>query len=192
MHKEQWIKNWTTGKWSDSNKDVITFIANFLYADEKNSEVVYNLFANGYCYYFATMLKAAFNRGTICWHRNHSHIIWLDDDNIAYDIGGVFYDYEDGDLLPVKKSLGAMIVDFKHTGEKWSCHSKQFHDWVEHYKMTDIYAVSDIYCNMPKEEIDDRWLVETNVLQYWMIHERELSEYYAKKKHEKNIYEEKR
>ena len=111
----------------------------------------------------------------------------MDDDGIAYDIGGVFYDYEDGDLLPVETSLGSMIVDFKHTGRTWRSGSKQFHDWAEHYGMTDIYAVSDIYRHMPKEEIDDRWFVETNVIQYWMIHERELSEYYANKKHERNI-----
>lgn len=30
-------------------------------------EVLYQQFANEYCYYFACILKVAFNRGEICW-----------------------------------------------------------------------------------------------------------------------------
>ena len=185
MNKNEWIKAWTTGKWEKTNKEVITFIADFLYADRKNTETVYNLFASGFCYYFATMLKTAFNRGTVCWHRNHGHIVWVDDNNIAYDIGGVFYDYEIGDLLDVEHSLGRLLVGFKHNGGEYHSGNKRFKDWAEHYGMSEIYAVSDIYRNMPMDEIDDGYLVEINALMYWNIHELELSEYYAKIKHEK-------
>lgn len=185
MNKEEWIKGWTSGRYAEVNKDVITFISNFLYADKEGSDTVYELFASGYCYYFAKILQEAFNRGEICWHRNYGHIVWMDTDGIAYDIGGVFTDYNDGDLLPVEKSLGDMIVVFKHTGEKFNCGDTKFHDWAEHYQMTELDAISDIYRNMPREQINDELSVTENVFLYWMANERTLSEYYAVKKHEK-------
>lgn len=185
MSKEEWIKGWTTGKFESANKQVIRFIADFLY----RSEDMYDVFASGYCYYFALMLKAAFNRGEICWHRGYGHIVWVDDDNTAYDIGGVFYDYNEGDLLPVEDSLADMIVDFKHTGEEYRVPDTKFHDWITHYKMTDVYAVSDIYKNMPKQLINDNHTVYENVWGWWICHKKELSEYYAERKHEMNVKE---
>lgn len=187
MKREEWIKTHTTGKFENADKQVIEFIANFIYANEQISDGVYDLFASGYCYYFAVMLKEAFNRGDICWHRNHGHIVWRDNDGIAYDIGGVFYDYEEDDLLPVRDSLRTMIYDFKHNGESFRAYDPKFRDWAKHYKMTDTYAVSDIYRNMPREEIDDDFTVEYNAMEYWIRNKQELSEYYAKKKHEANI-----
>ena len=89
MNKNEWIKGFTTGRYYDTDKDVIAFIANFRYANGSDCETIYDLFASGYCYYFAKMLQNAFNRGEICWHRNHSHIVWVDSTGIAYDIGGV-------------------------------------------------------------------------------------------------------
>lgn len=186
MSKEEWIKEWTSWRYAKVNEDVITFIANFLYADERGTETVYNLFASGYCYYFAKFLQDAFNRGEICWHRNYSHIVWRDDDGVAYDIGGVFYDYNEGDLLPVEQSLGDMIVEFMHTGEKFDCGDRQFHDWAEFYLMTDYYAVSDIYCRMPRNNVNDDLTVWENVFLYWMANERELSDYYAGRNTKKN------
>lgn len=174
MDKEKWIESNTSGFFKEANKDIITFIADILYSNP-DSDTIYNLFANGYCYYFALMLKNAFNRGTICWHRNYSHIVWVDDDNIAYDINGVFYDY-DNELLPVE-ILGDMIVDFKHTQEYCSGNI-QFKDWCDHYNMSECYAISDIYKNMP--EYDDSITVPENALLYWTTHEAELSEYYNK------------
>ena len=59
------------------------------------------------------MLKEAFGRGEVCWHKGFSHIVWVDDDNTAYDIGGVFYDYGEGDLVPITE-LGDDVINFKH------------------------------------------------------------------------------
>ena len=78
MKKEDWIKAYTTGRFENANKQVIRFIADFVYSNEQISNGVYELFVSGYCYYFAVMLKTAFNRGDICWHRNHGHIVWRD------------------------------------------------------------------------------------------------------------------
>lgn len=187
MKKEEWVKSYTTGKFIKADKQVIDFIANFLYANESISDSVYELFASKYCYYFAVMLKEAFDRGDICWHRNHGHIVWRDINGIAYDIGGVFYDYEIGDLLPVEDSLCDMIVDFKHNGEKYEIYSTRFQDWCHHYKMTELFALSDIYRNIPAEEIDDCRSVSDNAIDYWCRHMHELSERYAARKHQMNI-----
>lgn len=165
----------TSGYFKNADKEVIRFIANILY-DSKDSDTIYYFFTSGYCYYFALMLKDAYKRGTICWHRNHGHIVWVDDNNVAYDIDGAFYDYDDGDLLPVETSLGELIEDFKHTNRTSYNIPKRFKDWCEHHKMTEIYAIEDIYKNMP--EYDDTITVSENVFLYWMTHEPELSEYY--------------
>lgn len=112
MKKEEWIKAWTSGKWESSNKDVIKFIADILYHNpNSDNEDIYNLFACGYCYYFAVMLKDAFKRGEILWHKGFGHIVWKDIDDIAYDIGGIFYDYGEGDLVSLDE-LGEDISDF--------------------------------------------------------------------------------
>lgn len=119
MKKDEWIHGWTTGRFENSNKDVITFISDFLYkktphvSDGDSSDVIYQLFGCKYCYYFACILKIAFNRGDVCWHKGHGHIVWRDDNGVAYDIGGVFEDYGDGDLIPVE-TIGTIVDDFKH------------------------------------------------------------------------------
>lgn len=160
MNKEEWIKFNTTGTFEYCNHDVINFIANIIYRDESNA--IYDLFTNGYCYYFAVILKTAFNRGKIVWHRNHGHIVWLDDDGTPYDAGGPFTDYNEGDLLEVDKSLYGMIVDFKHTGEKFKVMSLDFHKWIQKYNIPDITAVGIIYRIMPESRIDDNFSVEMN------------------------------
>lgn len=113
MTQEEWIKAWTTGRWKGSSIEVITFISNILYYNKQECETIYNLFACGYCYYFANMLKIAFDRGDVVWHKGYGHIVWRDIDNIAYDIGGVFYDYSEGELVPLNE-LGDGLINFKH------------------------------------------------------------------------------
>lgn len=184
MNKEEWINGFTTGRYKKADKDVIEFIANILYHNNKEtgSNAIYNLFSCGYCYYFAIMLKDAFGRGEVCWHRNHGHIVWLDETDIAYDIGGVFEDYNDGDLLPIDDSLGEMICDFKHNGQKFNMHSEEFSNWASFYKMNDYEAATLIYMEISEDEINDNISVAGNVLLYWYKHERELSQKFALRK----------
>ena len=69
----------------------------------------------GYCYYFATILKAAFGRGTICWAAPLGHIVWKDTDGKAYDVEGRFIEAEhDCYYLIPEGYLGDHINDFKH------------------------------------------------------------------------------
>lgn len=173
--KEKWIENFTTGKFAQCDKNVITFIANVLF-HTTHPEIIEELFGNGYCYYFAKMLKDAFERGKICWHRNYGHIVWMDTDDTAYDIHGPFYDYNDDDLLPAEQALGEMLVDLKHNGKEFNAESPVFHEWAQSFKMTDLCAVAKVYMLMPKTEINDSISVQDNVLPYWRTHKKELSE----------------
>ena len=181
MNKEEWIKSFTSGIFEKYNKEVINFIADFIFSE--NSEAIQNLFSNGYCYYFAVILKTAFNRGKICWHRNYGHIIWMDDDVLAHAIYGPFYDYNEGDLLPIEDSLGDLIVNFMHNGKEYKCGSTVMKDWIDsQYFKSDAEAIALIYQKIPKEEINDNKSVEENVILYWYKHEDELSEYFRKER----------
>lgn len=93
-------------------QEVLDFINNF----KNHSNVPYyieRLFRSGYCYYFAEILKSAFNRGELCWCAPLGHIIWMDIDGIPYDIEGI----NQSDCLayiPIKY-MGDAINDFKRT-----------------------------------------------------------------------------
>lgn len=76
------------------------------------ADILYNQFANGYCYYFAHMLKIAFQRGEICWAAPFGHIVWMDTNNVAYDISGC-NDSECQYYIPISM-LGDMVKDFTH------------------------------------------------------------------------------
>jgi hypothetical protein len=102
------------------------FLTLFNTLDEKGIDIVAKVFSQGYCYYFAIMLKEAFNRGEICMTIDNAHVVWVDDDNVAYDINGVFNWYPDtcnkdnfwnGELIPVEK-IPNYIESFKHIPNK--------------------------------------------------------------------------
>lgn len=51
--KEQWIKKFTTGKFEKADPQVLEFIIDFAYSNDEIADGIYDLFSNGYCYYFA-------------------------------------------------------------------------------------------------------------------------------------------
>ena len=111
---------------SRANKKVIDFIDNFstLFGQFQQEEIdtVAAVFSRGFCYYFAIILKEAFDgRGEIYMTRDNRHIVWVLD-NVAYDINGVFQVYKKsanngnfyhGDLIPITM-LPNYIKSFKH------------------------------------------------------------------------------
>lgn len=91
--------------------DVVNFIANFMYDTGANPEDIYILFKGGYCYYFAKILETAFG-GTIVWMADASHILWMDENQILYDIEGVR-----DDILPEHvNTLDHLEEEAKRTG----------------------------------------------------------------------------
>lgn len=82
------------------------FIANFRETSPDNVKT----FTQGYCYYFATMLKTAFPGGEICWN-GHAHFIYLLN-GVPYDILGI-YESESAIFIP-EMYLGNHLADFLH------------------------------------------------------------------------------
>lgn len=83
-------------------------------------EVIRKQFRAGYCYYFAVILKDAFQRGEICWAAPYSHIVWLDVNNVPYDIEGVHI-CEAADYIPlayVNSLYPNFIKSYKHLTDK--------------------------------------------------------------------------
>lgn len=96
---------------------VMSFINDFV--SQKDYETIRTTFRAGYCWYFAHMLQQAFDRGTVCLTHPIGHFVWVDDDNTAYDIEGIYYvnKHEINALIP-EKYLGVCLNDFKHTGNE--------------------------------------------------------------------------
>lgn len=110
--KDDWIQSYLS-KFPGSREDVLTFIANILFHGSEGSNDIYELFASGYCYYFARMLEDAFG-GSVCWHKGFGHIIWKDENDVCYDIGGVFYDYGKDEIVPLTELTSEELEGFRH------------------------------------------------------------------------------
>lgn len=97
-----------------ADEEVLRFIYDFSVKQGygEAEKVLYQQFISGYCYYFACMLKAAFNRGEVCWAAPYGHIVWVDENDIPYDISGVNKSETD-DYIP-EYMMGDTILDFKH------------------------------------------------------------------------------
>ena len=75
-----------------------------------------SLFMAGYCYYFAEMMRSAFNRGEVYIAAPYGHVVWRDIDDRYYDIEGEYISDYDA-MIPVTDPF-CSIKDFKHLGEK--------------------------------------------------------------------------
>ena len=98
--KDEWI-DYEIAQTPSARKDVIQFIAEVSFHC-KATTAIYELFQQGYCYYFALMLKDAFG-GEMMWHKFHSHIVWQDENGVCYDSMGVFEDYDKDDIVPLSE-----------------------------------------------------------------------------------------
>lgn len=139
MTNQEWIDKFVNDNLSmfkGSDKDVLTFIGQVLYnLGPDNAEAIDQLFGSGYCYYFACMLRDAFQRGTVCC-TGSSHIVWLDgtllDRDIAYDIHGVNCNYEV--LIPVS-AMGNALIDFKHVpGKEYGTSKQEIDSLISYWK----------------------------------------------------------
>lgn len=100
-YKERFIKQ-ELENYPGSDETIIRFIYNFRYfCGKEGVDCVQNIFRNGYCYYFALMLKDAFKKGEMCLASPFGHIVYVQD-GIPYDIDGV-YDGEAIEFVPVDK-----------------------------------------------------------------------------------------
>lgn len=97
----------------NGNRQVLGFIYGMCHNKDKDycNELSFT-FRHGYCYQFACMLKETFNRGAVCLAAPNEHIIWLDTDNIAYDVNGVYI--TQCEYIPVSKMNWDVLSAFLH------------------------------------------------------------------------------
>ena len=119
------------------NNEVISFIEKIYCRggdnDDMCKEVLRRQFRAGYCYYFAHMLKIAFNRGEVCWCAPFGHMCWVDVDGTPYDCEGE-YTGEAVYLIP-EHYLGDAIKDFKHIDETYDTSYDVMLDIINRYRI---------------------------------------------------------
>lgn len=196
MTKETFINNYTSGDYSRYNEQVVTFIANILYDKRNEQDTIRSFFRAGYCYYFANLLKTAFGRGIVCQAEPFGHMVWVDEDGCAYDIDGPYDPKEhECEQLTDASYLGDLLLDFLHIPGKEYHASKAFHGWAEFMHMSDTYACTLIYIDLPTEErekiprnsdIENKYpgivsydtTLDEIVYSYWIKNQTELQEKY--------------
>lgn len=124
-------------------KDVNDFIQDF-----NTTEDILNAFTGGYCWHFAKLLQATFNRGSVVWLAPFSHIGFMDTDGRVYDIYGE-YEGEAFYYIP-EEYCGNLLDNFRHIDKEVSYTSKE-----------KILSVIKNYCllsNVDYEEDVERYL----------------------------------
>lgn len=117
-----------------ADPEVIGFIRNFLakHNTENAVGVLQKVFSNGYCYYFAHMLKLAFQRGEVCWCAPYGHFCWLDEDEVPYDIYGICI--SEADYFIPEHYLGNAVADFLHNGCVYGATEQEIKNIIARYK----------------------------------------------------------
>lgn len=139
---------------NEMRDEVLKFIGDFAGYDklpEYNWEVIRKKFRAGYCYYFAHMLRNAFERGEVCWAAPFSHVVWVDTDGTPYDIEGeykgeAFYFIPEG-TIELSYELGltkTSMAEFKHIGHEY------------HSTKEDLINLMKSYCKGNGIEYDKR------------------------------------
>lgn len=170
LEKDEWIKYqiYTKG----GSEEVTEFIADVV---EVSGSKFNKAFAGDYSYYFASMLKSAFDRGEIYWHRKYHHIVWKDDDGKIYDANGV-YENSEAEFVPFSH-LGDMGQIFKMTKTdtiKIDC--LEFIEWCNNKSIDPITTIMEFYSY--SKEVDDKLDVITNALAFWRLHKDDLDTTY--------------
>lgn len=196
--KMEFIKAHAKGPYKE---EVVRFIAEILYDARNDQDAIRSFFRAGYCYYFANLLQTAFHRGIICQAEPYGHMVWVDEDGCAYDVEGSYDPREhECEQLTDASYLGDLLLDFLHIPGKEYQAPKAFHEWAEFMHMTDTYATTLIYRNLPREkkesiprktEIENQYpgvtsytlTLEEIIYPYWIQNQRELQErYWGKRK----------
>lgn len=170
-----------SGGWKEGEQEEVEKVLSFISGmhdkatEDSEEDSLYNVFENGYCYYFAQILNFAFPAlGQVVWIRNHGHIVWQSYfSGICYDVSGIYTDYEEYDLVEVGR-LGSLLVDFLHTNKEYYCWHSDFKTWCEKYNFKPLLAIAIIYKNLPElsgksYEVWDEfnWDVEYTVFRFW-------------------------
>lgn len=108
--------NWIPkSQYKIGDKKVLNFINDFMtyYSTDEKRETIRELFRAGYCYQFAHMLKATFQRGRVVWCAPFGHMAWQDEDDKVYDVEGLYDNKEVFYFIP-EYFLDDAVKDFAH------------------------------------------------------------------------------
>ena len=174
--KENLINDWISTQlntYNNANKEILTFIANILFQQgEASSEIIIKLFKEGYCYYFANMLKDAFE-GEIYWNKKDEHIIWKDNNsNTYYDIEGVVSKLKKEDIINIS-FLGDDLESFRHRGKDFDI-LKEIEEYSFMLDKTLDEFMHLIYDKIPNDFKIFDYYNETDVFRYWNKYKKEL------------------
>ncbi|MGN0485551.1 MAG: hypothetical protein ACI4HI_18585 [Lachnospiraceae bacterium] len=183
--KESWLnyyKNCPANEKLDFS--ILDFISNLIHfpdSDNQFSDQIVRCFCERYSYYFAFMLKNAFNRGDLYWSGKRNHIVWKDDNGMSYDASGVYM--SSSDLRPIEY-LGTAIAWFLHNGEEYHTGLRSFANWCSFYKISEIDAIFKIWNLIPDatmKDYDHTDMKLTDVaLDYWIHHNQKIEKFFRK------------
>lgn len=101
----------------NNSTEVLEFINGFIKHATNNGideNMFREVFRNGYCYHFASILKETFGRGQLYITAPIGHVVWRDDDDRYYDIEGEYIPKEHDMEVFIPAICGSMAEDFKH------------------------------------------------------------------------------
>lgn len=109
-------------KYPKARRDVLTFISATNQYSEGTSvdngfrSPIEKLFSSGFCYYFAIMLRDAFGGKIVQkFHDDlYPHIFWMDENEVLYDIYGVYDDCNAKECVPIEEMDEESLAEFRH------------------------------------------------------------------------------
>lgn len=163
--KETWIQSQLDSQ-PKARRDVLEFIWDITtpcsIKSKDGQEVLTSQFASGYCYYFALILKDAFD-GEMMWVKGRGHIVWCDTDNhVCYDSWGVYQVdiSRDGSGEPVTlELLGSDLESFRHRGHDFDVQN-EIKEYCNKNNITEDELTEKVCNSFPPER---RIFTEPNV-----------------------------
>lgn len=128
---------------------------------EHSSEVIRQLFHDGYCYYFALILKDAFPGGYMAWAKPYGHICYIYND-IPYDIEGVYFG--EGETVDYHE-LGDTMEGYRHRGKDDELRHKMEEFAEEHGIDFDVLCQT-IYDLVPEDRRVEGYMQGTAMLYF--------------------------
>jgi len=151
-----------------ASREILDFINGFVGPNAQRKKILSEVFTQGYCYYFALILKDAFGEMIAYIQRDGlHHIVWLDTrengSGLAYDIDGVVEEYE---FLVPAIDLLSDLESFRHRGHDHDVYFEMEKYCVDHY-ITSQELYEQVYKIIPAGDAFYPFPNEQDAIRYW-------------------------
>ena len=138
----------------EANKQVLYFIANFLYhCGVDADETIIEQFRAGYCLHFAMILEKMFPGGEICWCAPFGHMVYMYKD-IPYDIEGVNASDCD-EYIPIS-FIKEGLKDFMHIpGVSFNASKEYIQNAITEYRKYKLFNTKIVNLNYDNKLLKD-------------------------------------